>query len=241
MTTGVLAFLAGLAFSGHCALMCGAFPVALQGGARDTGPRRPGRRIVLPALYLAGKTWAYVLLGAAAGIAGARLQSLRVPLGIAAGGLLLLAGTARLLPGWRSFGSLPPGLRRLVLAAPLCDAIGGLLRSPGPRAALVVGIFNGFVPCGAVYAMLLHAAALGSAREAGLSMLWFGLGTAPALLLIGVAAGAARARLAASPAAGRLARAAAWAPIVLGVLTLWRTFGGMQSHLHSPIARAFTP
>lgn len=235
MTTGVLAFLAGLAFSGHCALMCGAFPVALQGGAPEAGRGLRARRILLPCLYLAGKSWAYVLLGAAAGIAGARLQSLRVPLGVGAGTLLLLTGGARLLPG-----SILPGLRRVVLAAPLCDAIGGLLRRPGPLAALVVGISNGFVPCGAVYAMLLHAAALGSVTEAGLSMLWFGLGTAPALLLIGLAAGVARDRLAASRSAGRLAWAAAWAPIVLGILTLWRTFGGAQSHLHAPIAQMLT-
>ena len=229
-----LAFLAGLAFSGHCALMCGAFPAALQGGAGGTGGSRLGRTVALQLLYHAGKTWAYVLLGVAAAVAGAHLQSLRLPLGIGAGTLLIVTGATRLLPP-----STLPGFRRFLLAAPLCEAIAGMLRGPRPLFAFVIGIFNGFVPCGAVYAMLLHAAALGSVPEAGLSMLCFGLGTVPALLFVGLAARFVRIRVAAPPSAVRLARAAAWAPIVLGALTLWRTLGAAHSHLHPLIARVF--
>ncbi|MBI1950212.1 MAG: sulfite exporter TauE/SafE family protein [Acidobacteria bacterium] len=234
---GVLALLTGLAFSGHCVLMCGAFPAALKGDtAGASGSRRPGRNVALQLLYHAGKTWAYVLLGVAAALAGARLQSLRLPLGVGAGALLIVAGASRLLPS-----SALPGVRRLLLAAPLCEAIAAMLRGPRPFYAFVVGIFNGFVPCGAVYAMLLHAAALGSLPAAGLSMLCFGLGTVPALLLVGLAAQFVRARIAARPAALRLARAAAWAPIALGVLTLWRTLGDAHAHLPPLVARLLAP
>jgi len=234
---GVLAFLTGLAFSGHCVLMCGAFPAALRGDTAGAGgSRRSGRDVALQFLYHAGKTWAYVLLGVAAALAGTRLQSLRLPLGVGAGALLIVTGASRLLPP-----SALPGVRRLLLAAPLCEALGAILRGPRPFSALVVGIFNGFVPCGAVYAMLLNAAALGSAGEAALSMLCFGLGTVPALLLVGLAAHFVRARIAARPSALRLARAAAWAPIALGVLTLWRTLGAAHAHLPAVAARLIGP
>ena len=53
-------------------------------------------------------------------------------------------------------------------------------------AFFMVGMINGLLPCGLVYAALAGAIAGGSALNGGLFMLAFGLGTTPGLLLAGV-------------------------------------------------------
>lgn len=217
----VLAFLAGLSFSGHCALMCGVFPIALAGG-------RPGRRrtVLLQGVYLAGKTWAYVFLGVVAALLGLRARAFGLPVGILAAVLLVLAGVAGLVPP-----AAAPGLRRVLRLGPLCDGVGAMLRDPRPATALLAGIVNGFVPCAAVYAMLAYAAGLGSIPGAAATMLGFGLGTAPALAVAGLAGRALRRQLSSRPTARLALRAAAWAPIVLGLLTLARVLGPAHAHL----------
>ena len=54
----------------------------------------------------------------------------------------------------------------------------------------LLGVANGFLPCGPVYTVALTAAATGSAAKGALAMLFFGLGTVPVLLALGL--GAAR-------------------------------------------------
>ena len=61
------------------------------------------------------------------------------------------------------------------------------LRSPGHAA--LFGMLWGWIPCGMVYAMLLTAMSSGSAVNGMATMLAFGAGTLPAMLLSGWAAG----------------------------------------------------
>ena len=60
-----------------------------------------------------------------------------------------------------------------------------------PRAALF-GMLWGWIPCGMVYAMLLSAMSAGSGAAGMLTMLAFGLGTLPAMIAAGWAAGGIR-------------------------------------------------
>jgi hypothetical protein len=211
----------GLAFSGHCAGMCGLFPVALRAGA---APAR--RAALLQALYHAGRITTYMFLGVLAAAAGLRLEWLQRPLGIAAGVLLIAVGLATLLPA-----ATAPRLARLLGGSPLCGMLGGLLRDPRPAAALSVGVFNGFVPCGLVYAMAAHAGTLGSIPAAAAGMAAFGLGTVPVLAAIGLSArmlGRTGSRAAWAP---RLLRASGLLAVTLGIMTLVRVAMPAASHV----------
>jgi sulfite exporter TauE/SafE len=67
----------------------------------------------------------------------------------------------------------------------LARALRDVLRTPGPAAPVAFGVFNGFLPCPLVYAFAAQAAGSGGALPGLLVMLTFGLGTFPAMLLMG--------------------------------------------------------
>ncbi len=216
--TYLLILAASLGFSGHCLAMCGVFPAALNAGS-------PGgvRAAFSLALYHAGKIATYVFLGVLAASAGLRLLPWHRQLGIAAGALLVVVGLAGLVPS-----AVAPRLVRWVQVSPLCVILSGLFREPRPISALSVGVFNGFVPCGLVYAIVAHAATLGSIPRAALAMFCFGLGTVPALTLAGFAGRVARAALRAG--APRLVRVSGALTVLLGILTILRAGGALHAH-----------
>lgn len=224
--TYALIFLAGLAFSGHCVGMCGAFPLAL-----GTGARGAARAAALQLLYHAGKTSTYVFAGVLAAAAGLRFEPLRRPLGLAAGVLLIAVGVASLAPR-----AVSPRLARWLRGSPLCWILSGLLRDARPLPAFSVGVFNGFLPCGLVYGMLAYAATLGSIPRAALSMACFGAGTVPALAVVGMSAHLVRRRWQAGSGPARLARASGLLMVLLGVIALLRAATPQRSHLHHLIA-----
>lgn len=192
--TEVLAagLLLGVAGSAHCAAMCGAF--ALRAGSA-------GRPLLAVPLYLAGKTFTYVLLGTAAGAAGARLVQVAGPwqaaLGVAAGAALLLAGVNLLRP-LRAESRIGAAWGRLL--APFFRAVRGAHASGGPFA---LGTLTGALPCGVSYLAALQAAASGSPVRGAALMAAFGAGTAPVLAVTAFAGAGALARL--SPARLRVA------------------------------------
>ncbi len=70
-----------------------------------------------------------------------------------------------------------------------------LLPLKSPIAALPFGMLWGWLPCGLVYSALSWAAVAGNAVHGLLIMIAFGLGTLPAMLLVGSAAEAMKALL----------------------------------------------
>jgi hypothetical protein len=59
----------------------------------------------------------------------------------------------------------------------------------GPGGGYLLGVALGFLPCGFLYAALAAAAATADPLQGALAMLAFGLGTVPALVLVGIAPG----------------------------------------------------
>lgn len=207
-----IAFLIGLLGSGHCVGMCGGFVALL-------GRTHPGRRAwASQGLYLSGKTATYMAMGSLAGWLGgtaavslAGFQGLlSVALGLVLVGIGLgLCGVLRALPLSRRLGS--------SFARRLSPAITRLVQSGTPGSLAGLGALNGLLPCGLVYGMLAKAVTTGSAANGALTLAAFGLGTAPALLLIGTLG-------ATLPPARRLwlQRAGGVLVIALGVLTVTR-------------------
>lgn len=183
------AFLVGLLGSGHCVAMCGGIAGALEAAAA------PGTvsRGALRAGYQGGRLLGYSLAGALAGGLGAglfnmasRQTALAVSHWITAAMMLLLG--LYLSGAWR--GPLAAlertGLRVWQALAPLRRR---LLPVGGPLGAVRMGVLWGFLPCGLVYSALALALSTGSAAGGALSMLAFGAGTLPVMLLVSGAAG----------------------------------------------------
>ena len=169
-------FAIGFASSAHCAGMCGAF--ALRAGTG--GPRAPLRMV----LYLSGKTFTYVFLGALAGFAGSHIVDLFTGagpwLGLFVGALLLLAGV-RMLRLPVSLSATGNWLGRLL--APAFRFAHGAERAGGPFA---LGAVTGMLPCGIVYVAAVQGAGLGTPLGGAALMAAFGAGTMPVLAAIGL-------------------------------------------------------
>jgi sulfite exporter TauE/SafE len=183
-------FAAGFAGSFHCIGMCGGFACALRGD-----PQGRAATVLRHLLYNTGRLTTYCFLGALAGALGEVLctsQGLRVPLlgdSIAIGQRLLavVAGSLMIVMALQFFGLLQ-GLHRVTSGfggSVLAGSLRSLLAAPGPAAPLAFGVFNGFLPCPLVYAFTAQAASTAGPLPGVLTMAAFGLGTFPAMLMMG--------------------------------------------------------
>jgi sulfite exporter TauE/SafE len=188
----------GLVGSLHCVSMCGAFAVLSKGH---------------PAWQL-GRITVYAALGAAVGALGDQLAAASLPpivrwIPWLLAAVALLLSTAKLLglaPGggsrWARFAGRVTGL-----AARATD------RLPRPVGLFLLGSSAALLPCGLLWAALGIAATAGGALPGLLTMLGFGLGSAPALAAVALSAH----RLLARPA---LRKATALLALVVGLLAL---------------------
>lgn len=181
--------LAGLAFgflgSAHCIGMCGPLALSLPGG-----DRMPGRFLVERLLYNGGRMMTYTLLGGGVGLLGhgASLVGVQQGISIGMGGLMLLVAVVP----WVSrhvqrLEQAPSAFLRRIMAP-----MNTLYEHGGFGAMLIIGLLNGLLPCGFVYAALGTALTTGSVFDSMAFMAAFGLGTGPAMLgvsLIGRLAG----------------------------------------------------
>ncbi|MCC6592421.1 MAG: sulfite exporter TauE/SafE family protein [Xanthomonadales bacterium] len=180
------ALLLGLVGSGHCLAMCGGIAGAFGVSAA------PGRLIRVPLAASIGRIGAYATLGALAGGVGLGFGDwLRTPVGLHA--LRTLAALTLVLIGLQLAGALRLLDRVAIVAVPLWRRLQPLTRRllplDGARRAFAFGAFWGMLPCGLVYGMLALSLGTASPVQGALFMGAFGLGTLPALLGLGVAAG----------------------------------------------------
>lgn len=209
------AFALGIGSSAHCAGMCGVFAFQAAGVA---GTARAPLRL---GLYVAGKTFTYVFLGALVGAAGARVLGLaggvQIAVGAAVGAVMIAAGIGLLRPVASA-----SRLGRAWAAAlrPFAQAVRGAHAAGGPFA---LGLATGFLPCGVAYLAALQAAAIGDPLGSAASMGAFGLGTAPVLVAAGLLGRGALERLGAARlrwAGGALVLATGAATLVRALMPL---------------------
>lgn len=212
--------LLGLGSSLHCAGMCGPIGCSLL----SLGPEVESRQVLLlrVALMQLGRIAAYVLLGLAVGLVGARmlvtmdLTPIHQALQWAAASVVvwLGLGTAGLVPSLaiadRTLMPIAQGVARLRLS----------LSGGGPELALLGGMVWGITPCAMVYTALFNSLLTGDAADGALLMAAFGLGTIPAVVASSLALYSAR-RV---PRPGR--RAAGLLMVGAGLLALALTVPG---------------
>ena len=186
----LVVFASVFAGSFHCIGLCGGFAGAL--GRSAQGPAATTLRHLL---YNTGRLTTYCFLGGLAGTLGqaiCRSQGLAAPplagsldigqriLAIVAG-LLMIAMALQFFGFLQSFHRLAVGFGGTTLALSLRS----LVNAHGQAAPLALGVFNGFLPCPLVYAFAAQAASTAGALPGCLTMAAFGLGTFPALLMMG--------------------------------------------------------
>jgi uncharacterized protein len=182
------AFVAGIAASAHCTVMCGGIAGALGMRARQQGASA-ARTLTQGLGYQIGRTASYAVAGALCGAFGGALSKLIDLAGVAralrvAAGLLLIALALQLALRRRGFSSVERfGARFWRRLAPLAAAG----RADRPGSAVLLGALWGWMPCGMIYSMLAFAALAGGAAQGATTMAAFGLGTWPAVLAGGLA------------------------------------------------------
>jgi len=204
MSHYILIFVAGIAGSFHCIGMCGGFACAL-----GSSPAGRMSTVLRHLLYNTGRITTYAFMGGLVGMAGQTLFGSieKTPLG-AGQDHMNLEQFGPLLPESLSTGqrflAVFAGLLMVVMALQLFGylqrlhsftvSLGGttlvvtlrnLLNSSSYSAPLAFGVFNGFLPCPLVYAFAAQAAASADSLTGMMTMVAFGLGTFPAMLLMG--------------------------------------------------------
>ena len=180
------ALLTGILGSAHCLGMCAGIS-----GLYAVNGNRSGVRAQLPMAlsYNLGRLASYAVLGLIVATFGhalvAALPAIAGPARFLTGALILMIGLQvafdlRLLRPlersgaalWRKFA---PAAKRLLPATSVPRAFG-------------LGLLWGWLPCGLVYSVLLLAATSTSIAGGATTMLAFGVGTLPAMVLTGVGA-----------------------------------------------------
>jgi sulfite exporter TauE/SafE len=185
----------GFVSSLHCVQMCGPLVLTYSVAANTLSGRRS--RLGLHLAYNAGRTMTYMLLGAAAGLAGGAMGWLGNLAGIE-NVASIVAGVAMVLTALAMLG-LGLGLKGwggLAMPGRMLRPAGKLISSPSAQSKFALGLLMGFLPCGLIYAALMKA--VGTATPVGgvLTMLAFGMGTSVALVVVGLGASAATRKIA---------------------------------------------
>lgn len=170
------AFILGAVGSLHCAGMCGPLALALPVTGQTASAYLLGR-----AAYNLGRIGTYAALGALFGGLGHTLALAGWQRWVSLGaGIAVLAGLfvssryAMNLPIWQWVGWLKSRLAQLLQRRSLA-------------ALLLLGTLNGLLPCGLVYVAGAGALAAGSVISGAASMIAFGLGTVPMMLVVSLA------------------------------------------------------
>ncbi len=179
------ALLVGLLGSSHCIGMCGGIASALNFSASSGPTGESGARFLLQLAYNLGRLGSYMVVGLAAGTLGAQLTGLGVsPLvgKLIAAGFMIALGLY-LANWWRGLAQLERlGAKLWRRLQPLGE---NLFPPRSPWQAFLLGTLWGWLPCGLVYAAVAWSLTAGNAIDGALLMLGFGLGTLPAMLLVG--------------------------------------------------------
>ncbi|MCX7746552.1 MAG: sulfite exporter TauE/SafE family protein [Clostridia bacterium] len=210
MGYGIL-FIVGLLTSLHCIAMCGGInlSVCVHYKVEEIGTKFS--KLKPSAMYNLGRVVSYTVVG---GIAGA-LGSVVSFSGTAKGIIAIVSGIFMVIMGLNML-NIFPWLRKLNPRMPKIfgNKIHGNNKKKGP---LVVGLLNGFMPCGPLQAMQLYALGTGSFAAGALSMFLFSAGTVPLMFGFGAVSSFLSGKF-----TRKMLKASAVLVIILGVIMLNR-------------------
>lgn len=213
MSNNSIAFFIGLFGSLHCIGMCGPLAFAIP-------VSRPGWLYLVAdkILYNIGRVVSYTALGLLAGLLGRQLwlSGLQQAISLVTGMLIILAGFSRMLKM-----NLFNGKISTHFLGPIGKLINYAVRHRAGN--FVVGVLNGFLPCGFVYLALAGAINTSAPFSAAQYMFWFGAGTFPLMLLATISSG-----LASQPIRRKINRALPYLMVCLG---FWFVLRGLNLNI----------
>lgn len=170
---------AGIFTSVHCIAMCGGINISQCAGCSGCKNDNITSNLKPSFLYNLGRVASYTILGGLVGALGSVFSLSLKGKSI----ISLLAGAFMIIMGVNLLG-ITPKLRKIMPRLPkrLTDKIDNKKNDKGP---FIVGLLNGFMPCGPLQAMQLYALGTGSFITGALSMLLFSLGTVPIMFAFG--------------------------------------------------------
>ncbi|WP_457641540.1 sulfite exporter TauE/SafE family protein [Persephonella sp.] len=206
----LLITLAGFLGSYHCIGMCGFIPPLIVYRSWFLGN----------VLYSAGRIFTYSFLGFIAGYLGMFFHSFQFQL--LQKGLSIFLGIGMIFFGLQVAGSIK---EKGVIGLDLIFATIAEILSKFRKNPFFLGMFNGFLPCPLVYAFLMQAVFEKDPLKGAAVMLFFGLGTVPAMLFASKLFQIISPRL-----RKRLSSFAGIIIILLGVWMILRAFGIGHHH-----------
>ena len=170
----------GLAGSLHCVGMCGPLCLALPLGKKSNS-----QKTILLFTYQIGRIITYSFFGLLIGWLGHRisLAGYQQSFSITMGSIIVALSILSLLRG-KTFNIKLIDKFYLFIQKTIASSFQKL---QGAFSYFLMGIANGFLPCGLVYMALASTLSLTGMNETVLFMASFGLGTMPAMLLTGLA------------------------------------------------------
>ena len=194
VTTAMLTVWAALGIGlttslGHCIGMCGPLVSTFSLAQGQTDNRM---RSLLPAMlvYHLGRVNSYAVIGLAFGLVGGAAGAVG-PSNSVRGWLFFVAGLLMVLLGLGLKGWLPTArlIENNALAKFTAGRFMALAGTTSFAGRYMLGVANGFLPCGPVYAVAIAALAAPTPLHGAHTMIMFGLGTMPVMIAVGLGAG----------------------------------------------------
>jgi sulfite exporter TauE/SafE len=165
-------FLIGVAGSLHCIGMCSPLVMSVV---------KPGKNmIVRNLLYNTGRILTYCLMGALVSFAGKGLYLAGIQQWVS-----ILAGITLLLVGIGGLRLTAPAVINRIMfhfSGFIKERFAVILRIGQPSGTLLLGMINGLLPCGLTLAALAYCITLEGPLDGFVAMIFFGLGTVPAMV-----------------------------------------------------------
>ena len=172
---------------GHCSGMCGGFVLAYTHSKIDPKWQKSYQALA-HVFYNIGRASSYAILGAIFGAIGSVLSVGMTIKGVT----FIVIGLIMILMGLSFIGKFK-FLTRIESSIANTEffkkSFRNLLENQNLRSFYLLGILNGFIPCGFVYFFLAGAVATSSAFDGAIVMFLFGIATIPTLFTIGFVAG----------------------------------------------------
>lgn len=171
-------FLIGILAGFHCVGMCGGFVVSYT--TKNALNKKNNTKQHLH--YNLGRLISYTTIGAILGTAGSFF-------GINpnfSGTMLLIAGALMFVMGMAFFTGYPL-FNAIKLKTPqlIAKFLYSQKHQDKPKGPLIIGLLNGFMPCGPLQAMQLYALSTGSLTQGALAMAAYAAGTIPIMFGFG--------------------------------------------------------
>ena len=207
------AIIFGLISSLHCIGMCG--PIAMM---LPVDHKNPSKKALQVLIYHMGRLTSYGILGLAFGLLGRGfyMAGIQQQLSIAVGvGMIVLAVVPEKILANYNFSK--PVYR---LITKIKSSLGAQFKRKTPDAFFTIGLFNGLLPCGLVYAALFGAIAMQNVTLGIAYMILYGLCTIPMMSAVVYVSS-----LLSMPFRSQLQRAVPIVTVVIGVLFVLRGMG----------------